>query len=114
MDGLRQRNFLSLQMNLLDDPKKSWVIPPFFLILWFIAANIHDFIRFNYHDYFWVVGLIMSAAGILAIIFSIIYSIFSLRQLIKNRPKYGYFYLVMNLSPLLVILFSIIYRSIFN
>ena len=101
-------------MNLLDDPKRSWVIPPFFLIIWVITASIHDFIRFNYHDYFWVVGLTMFAAAVLAIIFSLIYSIFSLRQLIKQRTKYSLFFLVMNLSPLLVILLSIIYRCVFN
>ncbi|PZR19572.1 MAG: hypothetical protein DI539_13565 [Flavobacterium psychrophilum] len=97
-------------MSLLDDPKKNWVIPPFFLILWAICAFIHDYVRWNFHDFFWVVGLTMFMSAILSIIFSFINSVLMLWQMIFKKNKYHWFIVLMNLSTLLVI----IYRSLFN
>ncbi|MNK15909.1 hypothetical protein D3C87_340640 [compost metagenome] len=93
-------------------PKRNWIIPILFLIIWIITSSIHDYVRWYYHDFFWVVGLTMVISATLAITLSLINSILMLKQMILKKIKYHWFVLIMNLSPLILILLAIIYEAI--
>lgn len=95
-------------MSLIDDPKRNWVIPPFFLAIGLASGLFYDYIRWNYHDYFWIIGFATLISGVFAIIFSIANSIVMLRNYVGEKEHFKWWKVLSNLLPILLIAYYVL------
>lgn len=95
-------------MKFLDNPKKNWVFPPFFLLLWIFTAGIEEHVRFNYHGFYAAVRFTGLIAALISIVFSISNTFVMLKQIRQQKQSYHWIWFLMNVSPLLFIILSIV------
>lgn len=99
-------------MSYLNEVTKIGLFQLFCILLWVFADSISEYVRWNYHEYFMIIGIVKMLMMLAFLILCLINSNTLLRNYAAGTSTRFWLLIAINLLPLLYVLFSVLYIAI--
>lgn len=96
-------------MSYLNEVAKIGIFQLFCILLWVLADSISDYVRWNYHKYFMIIGIVKMLMMLAFLILCIINSITLLRNYAAGTSTRYWLLIAINLLPLCYVFLSVLY-----